>query len=214
MSATLPPGGLVQRRLRHPGTQATRSGQASTLLKHRRVHKPHPHFRPPARCDHRRRRVAGAPFTVGSETALGTIKGRHALHDVNQHQPASSRETSHPECRSAGQGSPSGATSPNATRPTQNMPSPGRQASEMASHKKCCSLGRVGGVWHLVGLPQGLPHGSPGAEPDDARTGRVEGCPRAAVWSGCARPTRCHTAPARKIFSDPVVSLRSLLPNT
>jgi hypothetical protein len=44
--------------------------------------------------------------------------------------------------------------------------------------------------------PRGLPHGSPGAEPDDARTGSVEGCPRAAVWSGYARSTGRHTSPS------------------
>jgi hypothetical protein len=51
------------------------------------------------------------------------------------------------------------------------------------------------GCGHPAGLPQGLPHDSPGAEPHDARTGSVEGCPWAAAWSGCARPTRCHTSP-------------------
>ncbi len=39
----------------------------------------------------------------------------------------------------------------------------------------------------------------PAAEPDNAHAGSVEGCPRAAVWSGCARSTGCHTAPACKI---------------
>ena len=38
-----------------------------------------------------------------------------------------------------------------------------------------------------------------GAERGNARIGFIEGCPRAAVWSGCARPTGCHTAPARSI---------------
>jgi hypothetical protein len=47
--------------------------------------------------------------------------------------------------------------------------------------------------------PGGLPHVSPGAEPDDARADSVEGCPRADVWSGCARSTGCHTAAACKI---------------
>jgi hypothetical protein len=39
-------------------------------------------------------------------------------------------------------------------------------------------------VWHLLDLPKGLPHHSPGAELDDARTSSIESCPRAAVWSG------------------------------
>nr|MDQ3765213.1 hypothetical protein [Actinomycetota bacterium] len=47
--------------------------------------------------------------------------------------------------------------------------------------------------------PGGLPHASPGAEPDDARADSVEGGPRAAVWSGCARSTGCHTTPVCKI---------------
>jgi hypothetical protein len=38
-----------------------------------------------------------------------------------------------------------------------------------------------------------------------------EGCPRAALWSGCARSTRCHTAPACKIVGDPVIPVRSLV---
>ncbi len=44
--------------------------------------------------------------------------------------------------------------------------------------------------------PGGLPHASPGAEPDDAHTSSVEGCPRAAAWSGCARSTGCHASPS------------------
>jgi hypothetical protein len=87
----------------------------------------------------------------------------------------------------------------------------GRAGLRDGQSQELLRLGRVDRVWHLVDLPQGLPHGSPGAELDDARTGHVEGCPRAAVWSGCAKPTRCHTAPACKIIGDPVVSLRSLL---
>jgi hypothetical protein len=54
-------------------------------------------------------------------------------------------------------------------------------------------------VWHPIDLPGGLPHVGPGAEPDDARADSVEGCPRADVWSGCARSTGCHTAPTCKI---------------
>jgi hypothetical protein len=64
------------------------------------------------------------------------------------------------------------------------MPSPGGQTSGIASHQGGRRLGQVGWVWHPAGLPPGLPHASPGAEPDNARAGVVEGCPRAAVRSG------------------------------
>jgi hypothetical protein len=60
--------------------------------------------------------------------------------------------------------------------------------------KNRCGWAWAGRVGHPVGLPQGLPHDSPGAEPHDTRTGSVEGCPWAAAWSGCARPTGCHTS--------------------
>jgi hypothetical protein len=68
--------------------------------------------------------------------------------------------------------------------PNHNMPSPDGQASEMAGYELCCGQGWVGRVWHPLDLPEGLPHGSPGAEPDDAPTGSGKGCPRAAVWLG------------------------------
>src|SRR5437763_97365 len=35
-----------------------------------------------------------------------------------------------------------------------------------------------------------------------ARTCTVEGCPRAAAWSGSARPPGCHTTPRSKIAKD------------
>jgi hypothetical protein len=90
------------------------------------------------------------------------------------------------------------------------MPSPGGQASGMPGHKDRCGEAWAAKVWHPAGLPQGLPHNSPGAEPLDARTGFVEGCPWAAVWSGCARPTGCHPSPTCKIC-DPTFPLRSLV---
>jgi len=37
--------------------------------------------------------------------------------------------------------------------------------------------------------PGGLPHGGPGAELGAVRSHCIEGCSRAAVWSGCARST-------------------------
>jgi hypothetical protein len=64
------------------------------------------------------------------------------------------------------------------------MPSPGGQISEMAGHEHCCGQAGLGRGVASHPPPYGLPHGSPGAEPDDARTGCIEGCPRAAVWSG------------------------------
>ena len=48
---------------------------------------------------------------------------------------------------------------------------------------------------HPVDLPRGLPRDDPGAELHEARRGSVEGCPRAAAWSGCARSTGCRTSP-------------------
>ncbi len=63
------------------------------------------------------------------------------------------------------------------------MPSPGGQVSRMASRENCC--GRLGGQGVASHRPPGgLPHASPEAEPDGARMGSVEGCPRAGVWSG------------------------------
>lgn len=52
--------------------------------------------------------------------------------------------------------------------------------------------------WGVVSRrsPGGLPHANPGAEPDDACAGSVEGCPQAGVWSGCARSTGCHPGPS------------------
>ena len=81
-------------------------------------------------------------------------------------------------------------------------PSPGGQASGMASHQNCRAVGSGEQVWHSAGLPQVLPHASPGAEPHDAHTGPVEGCLRAAARSGSARPTGCHTTLSVKIVGD------------
>lgn len=57
-------------------------------------------------------------------------------------------------------------------------------------------MGHVGRVWHPADLPQGLPHGIPGAEPDDARAGSVEGCPRDAVWSGWCQADEMPHSPS------------------
>jgi hypothetical protein len=64
------------------------------------------------------------------------------------------------------------------------MPSPGGQISEMAGHEHCCGQAGLGRGCGIPSTSLWAPHGSPGAEPDDARTGCIEGCPRAAVWSG------------------------------
>ena len=75
------------------------------------------------------------------------------------------------------------------------MPSPGGQISGIRSYKNCC------GLWEWTDVashrsPRGLPRASPGAEPDDAHSSSVEGGPRAAAWSGCARSTGCHASPS------------------
>jgi hypothetical protein len=59
----------------------------------------------------------------------------------------------------------------------------GRQVSGMTRPRELLRLGYLGRVWYPIDLPKGLPHGNPGAEPDDAGAGSVEGCPRAAAWS-------------------------------
>jgi hypothetical protein len=60
-------------------------------------------------------------------------------------------------------------------------------------------LRQVGEVWHLIDLPEGYHTPARGQSQTNAGTDSIEGCPRAGVWSGCARSTGCHTAPARKI---------------
>ena len=116
--------------------------------------------------------------------------------NVDQHQPVSSQAVGHPGRRSAGQGSPSGATSANAARSKQNMPSPGGQISRMAIHKHGGAGPGVDRVWHPIDLPQGYHTTARGQSYPKIAAGRVEGCPRAAVWSGYARSTGCHTAPS------------------
>jgi hypothetical protein len=51
--------------------------------------------------------------------------------------------------------------------------------------------------------PQGLPHGIPRAELDDARIGFLEGCPRDAVWSGWRQVDETPHSPSVEIISDP-----------
>jgi hypothetical protein len=52
----------------------------------------------------------------------------------------------------------------------------GGQISRMTSHKNCCGWVRGRGVASHRS-PGGLPHANPGAEPDHARAGSVEGLP-------------------------------------
>jgi hypothetical protein len=61
--------------------------------------------------------------------------------------------------------------------------------------------------------PGGLPRGGAGTEPHGARTGSVEGCPCAAAWLDCVRPTGRHTSPTCKM-SDPCPLSESLSRNT
>ena len=84
------------------------------------------------------------------------------------------------------------------------MPSPGGQTSGIARHQDGHRLGQVGGCDIPPASLKGLPHASPGAEPDNARAGIVEGCPRVDARLGYARPTGCHTTPTSKIASDPL----------
>ncbi len=65
------------------------------------------------------------------------------------------------------------ATSPNATPPKQNMPSPGGQTSGMTGHQRWRGWAGVDRVGHPADLPPGLPRGDPGAElPEDRRRSR------------------------------------------
>ena len=69
-------------------------------------------------------------------------------------------------------------------------------------------------VWHPPGSHEG--YHTPArrqSESHDGRTGPVEGCPRAAVSSGSARPTGRHTAPQRpRSSATPPAMSRSLIP--
>jgi hypothetical protein len=55
----------------------------------------------------------------------------------------------------------------------------------MADPENCC--GRAKWARYDIHRPPGLPQGIPTAEPDNARAGPVEGCPRAGMWWGSAR---------------------------
>jgi hypothetical protein len=86
------------------------------------------------------------------------------------------------------------AWSPRRSCQSRTRPSPGEQISGMPASKTAAA--RLGGQGVASPRPPGgLPQGIPGAEPDDARAGSVEGCPRDALWSGCARSTGCRTSP-------------------
>jgi hypothetical protein len=116
--------------------------------------------------------------------------------NVDQRHPTFPQVTGHPDRKSLVGVLPAALHHQARCGPDQNMPSPGGQASGMAGYK-CGGAGPgVDRVWHPIDLPPGLPHDGPGAELHEAITSCVEGCPRAVVWSGYARPTGCHTSPS------------------
>jgi hypothetical protein len=53
------------------------------------------------------------------------------------------------------------------------MPSPGGQISEMASHEHCCGLAGLGGVRHLLDLPEGYHTAARGQSQTTRRTSCV-----------------------------------------
>jgi hypothetical protein len=53
----------------------------------------------------------------------------------------------------------------------------------------------MAGVRHPIDLPEGYHTTARGQSCTRSGRGRVEGCPRAAARSGCARSTRCRTSP-------------------
>jgi hypothetical protein len=70
------------------------------------------------------------------------------------------------------------------------------------------SIAAAGSGWAGCGISSTSPRATtrqPGGRARRRTHRFVEGCPRAAVWSGCARSTRCHTAPACKIIGDSAV---------
>jgi len=79
------------------------------------------------------------------------------------------------------------------------VPSPGGQVSEMAGHEHCCGLGRVGGMGHLLDLPEGYHTTTRG----QSQTTQAPVVLRAAPGLSCgrtgARSTRCPTVPACKV---------------
>ncbi len=114
----------------------------------------------------------------------------------NQYQPTFPRLTGHLDHQSPGRRPPSGATSPNAARPKQSVPSPGGQISGMTGHQRGWAGGRV---WTGWGIPPTSPRATtwgPEGRAHKDTAGRVEGCPRVPTWSGYARLTGCPTAPS------------------
>ena len=73
------------------------------------------------------------------------------------------------------------------------MPSPGRQVSGMVLEGRPVLIGVAG-----CGIPPTSRRATtrrPGGRAARGTSRRVEGCPRAAVWSGYARSTGCRTSP-------------------
>jgi hypothetical protein len=78
------------------------------------------------------------------------------------------------------------------------VPSPGGQVSEMAGPRVLLRIGRGGrGVASPRPPQKGLPHGSPGAEPSDARIGVCGGLPPGCRVVGLAPGRRDATQPQR-----------------
>jgi hypothetical protein len=79
----------------------------------------------------------------------------------------------------------------------------------MVGHEHCCGLAGLGGVWHLLDLPEGYHT----AAREQNQTTHAPVVLRAAPGLPCgragARTTRCPTAPACKIIGDRAAPLEA-----
>jgi hypothetical protein len=73
------------------------------------------------------------PVAARDRLQIGYKPRHQTLANVGQHHPTFPRATGRPDHEGTGRRSPSGATSLNAARHKQNMPSPGGQVSRMAA---------------------------------------------------------------------------------
>jgi len=72
-------------------------------------------------------------------------------------------------------------------------PHPGRPPGCPRHPRQSPATGPGYAAWHPVGLPKGY-HVLPRGQVWRTRPGAgSRGCPRGSAWSGCARPTGCHT---------------------
>ena len=132
---------------------------------------------------------------------IGYRSHHPTLANVDQHHPTFPQATGHPDHQSPGQDPPSGATSPNAARSKQNMPSPGGQVSRMASHQA-----RAGsGVGRGCGIPSTSLKGYRTAPQGQSSTRSPPVASRAAPGAPCgrayARSTGFHTAPSVQVIA-------------